>query len=509
MTTPKQLSGLDSLFLYLENSRIPMEVSSLHIYDPSTAPNGIVRFKEVLATFDNRIENAPIFRRKIRELPFSIDNPYWVDDENFDIEYHVRHIALPKPGDWRQLMIQISRLQSRPLDKARPLWEVYVIEGLNNVRRLKKGCFALFMKMHHATIDGVSGAALQAAIHDLEPIQADASDYTPGIRNYAETTPGLATLLAKSPLNNLRKSAQLALGIGKSIPRMVKAQLASSDGESTEVPSTVFNRGGVSANRVIDARVFDLNDVKAIAKTQPDAKVNDVVLAVIGGALRKYLESQDDLPAESLIAACPLDIRSNVSMDSDNLVSMMNAPLCTDISDPRKRLQAVVRGSRRAKGITEVLGAETLTIFTMNLPAFFAQGLTSPLMSLASRLDAMAFNTIVSNVAGFQKPLYFCGAKMIALYGIGPIVEQAGLNHTIFSYNGKITITFSACREMLPDPEFYADCIQTSFDELKKATLAPKTKARKKTARKKAKTAKKKTVRKKVASDKADTSPRP
>ena len=503
MTMPKQLSGLDSMFLYLESSKIPMEVSSLHIYDPSSAPNGIVRFKEILATFDNRIENARIFRRKIRELPFSIDHPYWVDDENFDIEYHVRHIALPKPGDWRQLMIQVSRLQSRPLDKSRPLWEVYVIEGLDNVGRFKKGCFALFMKMHHATIDGVSGAALQAVVHDLEPIQADASDYKPGIRNYADTTPGLATLLARSPVNILKKSARLALGIGGAIPRMVKAQIASSAEDRDEVPSTVFNRGGVSANRVIDGRMFDLSDVKAIARTQPEAKVNDVVLAIVSGALREYLASKKDLPAESLVAACPLNIRSNVSLDSDNVVSMMNTPLCTDIADPKRRLQAIVKGTRTAKGITELLGAETLTKLTMNLPAFFAQGLTSPLMSLASRLDALAFNTIVSNVAGFQQPLYFCGAKMVALYGIGPIVEQAGLNHTIFSYNGKITISFSACREMLPDPQFYADCIQGSFDELKKTTLAPKARKRQKKPAKKASAAKKtKAAKKKSASKK-------
>ena len=498
----KQLSGLDSLFLYLENSRIPMEVSSLHIYDPSTAPNGIVRFKEILATFDNRIENASIFHRKIRELPFSLDHPYWVEDENFDIEYHVRHIALPKPGDWRQLMIQVSRLQSRALDKSRPLWEVYVIEGLDNVGRLKKGCFALFMKMHHATIDGVSGAALQEAIHDLKPIQADASDYKPGIRSYADTTPSLATLLAMSPLNIVKKSARLALGIGSAIPRLVKAKLAYSADDSDEVPSTVFNQGGVSANRVIEARMFALQDVKAIAKTQPEAKVNDVVLAIISGALRKYLASKDDLPAESLIAACPLNVRSSVSMDSDNLVSMMNTPLCTNISDPKERLQAIVSGSRKAKEITSILGAETLTLFAMNLPAFFARGLTSPLMSLGSRIDALAFNTIVSNVAGFQMPLYFCGAKMIALYGIGPIVEQAGLNHTIFSYDGNISVTFSACREMLPDPEFYADCIQASFDELKVATRKSRTTARKKITKKKA-------GRKKAVREKADKSASP
>lgn len=490
------------MFLYAENSRMPLEVSSLHIYDPSTAPSGIVRFKEILATFDSRLERAGLFHRKILELPFSLDHPYWVEDDNFDIEYHVRHIALPKPGDWRQLMIQVSRLQSRELDKSRPLWEVYVIEGLDNIGRLPKGCFAVFMKMHHSTLDGVTGAALQAAIHDLEPIQASADDYEPGIRSFGGTAPSMGELLLRMPFNNLKKSAKLLVGIGGAIPRLIKAQLATRDEEKPDIPVTQFNRGRVSANRVIDGCMFDLADVKSIARSQPDTKVNDVALAIVSGALRRYLQDKDDLPYDSLIAACPLNVRSEDSPDADNMVSMMNTPLCTDIEDSKKRLRAIAQGTRKAKEYTDILGPETLTKVPMNLPAFIAHGLMGPLMSLATRFNAVSFNTMVSNVAGIQQPLYFCGAKMIALYGMGPVVDQAGLFHTAFSYDGKITITFTACRDMLPDPEFYAKCIRDSFDELKKNLLKPKkTGTKKKTAKKK--TAKKKTAKKTTTQRKA------
>lgn len=485
------------MFLYSENSRMPLEVSSLLIYDPSTAPRGIVRFKEVLATFDNRIERAGIFHRKILELPLSMDHPYWIDDENFDIEYHVRHIALPKPGDWRQLMIQVSRLQSRELDKSRPLWEVYVIEGLDNIKRLPKGCFAVFMKMHHSTIDGVSGAALQAAVHDFEPLQPDASDYVPGVRDFSGAIPSMPSLLAKGVINNMNKSAKLMLGIGGAIPRLIKARLATFDDEKTDIPVTVFNRGRVSANRVIDGRLFDLKDIKTIAKSQADAKVNDVALAIVSGALRKYLESKEELPSETLIGACPLNVRKDDSVDADNMVSMMNTPLCTDVADPVLRLRAIVQGTRKAKEFTEILGADTLTTIPMNLPAFVARGLMQPLMNIATRFDAVTFNTMISNVAGFQKPLYFCGAKMIAMYGMGPVVDRVGLFHTVFSYDGKITFTFTACRDMLPDPEFYADCLQASFDELQRATIKPKAKARKKAKKKAA--AKKPAARKTAA----------
>lgn len=472
------------MFLYSENSRMPLEVSSLHLYDPSTSPLGRVRFKEVLATIDDRLELAGIFHRKILEVPFSMDHPYWVEDEDFDIEYHVRHIALPKPGDWRQLMIQVSRLQSRELDKTRPLWEAYVIEGLDNVGRLPKGCFALFMKMHHATVDGVSGAALQAAIHDLEPIAPASSDFEPSVRDVSAGAPGFAELLARSTVNNVKKSAKLFFGIGNAIPRLVKARMAAPKEEDVQVPSTVFNRGRVTANRVIDGQQFDLAQLKTIAKSQPDVKINDIALAIVSGALRKYLAAKDDMPRESLIAACPLNVRSDQSADADNMVSMMNTTLRTDIDDPVKRLQAIVQGSRRAKEMTEIVGADTLTVIPMNLPAFFARSLMTPLMNLAVRFDAVSFNTIVSNVAGIQQPLYFCGAKMVSMYGMGPVVDQAGLFHAVFSYDGKITFTFTACREMLPDPEFYAECLQASFDELHAATLKPARKKRKKVARK-------------------------
>jgi len=504
----KQLSGLDSMFLYSENSRMPLEVSSLLIYDPSTAPRGIVRFKEVLATFDNRIERAGIFHRKILELPLSMDHPYWIDDEDFDIEYHVRHIALPKPGDWRQLMIQVSRLQSRELDKSRPLWEVYVIEGLDNIKRLPKGCFAVYMKMHHSTIDGVSGAALQAAVHDFEPVQPDATDYSPGIRDFSGATPSMASLLAKGVVNNMNKSARLLFGVGSAIPKLIRAKMAVSDDEKTEIPMTVFNRGRVTANRVIDGRLFDLKDVKAIAKSQPDAKVNDVALAIVSGALRRYLASKDELPSETLIGACPLNVRKDDSVDADNMVSMMNTPLCTDVADPVLRLRAIVQGTRRAKELTEIIGADTLTTIPMNLPAFIARGLMQPLMNIATRFDAVSFNTMISNVAGFQKPLYFCGARMIAMYGMGPVVDRVGLFHTVFSYDGKITFTFTACREMLPDPEFYAECLQASFDELKRAAMKPEKRPAKKGSRKAAakKSTKRKTAAKKPAKRKAAAS---
>ncbi|MDH3864051.1 MAG: wax ester/triacylglycerol synthase family O-acyltransferase, partial [Gammaproteobacteria bacterium] len=202
----KQLSGMDSLFLYTENHRAPLEVGCLQIYDPSTAPNGEVRFKEILATFQERLDRIDLFRQKLIEVPFSLDYPYWTEDRDFDLEYHVRHISLPKPGDWEQLMAQVARLQARQLDHTRPLWMAHVIGGLGNIPGFPEGAFAVFMKFHHAAIDGATGQDVQALMHDREPLQADASSYRPSIGPGDDNKPGTFSLLARTPFNTALRS---------------------------------------------------------------------------------------------------------------------------------------------------------------------------------------------------------------------------------------------------------------------------------------------------------------
>jgi len=202
----KQLSGMDSMFLYAESHRAPLEVGCLQIYDPSTAPKGEVRFKELLATFQARLDRADVFTRKLVEVPLSLDHPYWVEDEDFDLEYHVRHISLPKPGDWQQLMAQISRLQARQLDHSRPLWMAHIIEGLDAIEGVPAGSFAMFMKIHHSAIDGVTGQSVQAAMHDSKPYQADASTYQPSPGPADGGDPNPLNLLARTPFNTAIKS---------------------------------------------------------------------------------------------------------------------------------------------------------------------------------------------------------------------------------------------------------------------------------------------------------------
>lgn len=214
-----QLSGMDSSFLYLETGNTPMHIGSLAIYDQSTAPGGKVTFKEILKFFGERLHKARAFRQRLARVPLSLDHPYWIEDPDFDLEFHVRHIALPAPGDWRQLCIQAARLHARPLDRNKPLWEAYVIEGLDNVEGVPKGSFALVTKIHHAAIDGVSGAEISAAIHDLSP---DAEVDEPDKPWVAERMPTGVELLTRSAAKSVGAPMKLGKLLYRSVPQLGK-----------------------------------------------------------------------------------------------------------------------------------------------------------------------------------------------------------------------------------------------------------------------------------------------
>ena len=500
----KQLSGMDTMFLYAESHRAPLELGCLQVYDPSTAPSGKVRFKEILATFQERLDRCDVFRQKLVEVPLSLDHPYWVLDEEFDLEYHVRHISLPKPGDWPQLMAQIARLQARQLDHSRPLWMAHIIEGLDNVPGVAPGSFAMYLKIHHSAIDGATGQSVQAALHDAEPQQVDASDYRPTEGSQGDSDPGSWNLLLRTPLNTAIKSSKLGFGIVRAIPGAVKAAIAARKADRDPVPSTVFNEGRVSPNRVIGGCFFPLDDFKRIRATREGVTVNDVALAVVGGALRYYLDAKDALPGVSLLAGCPINVGTEEDAESGrgNLLSMMTPPLHTEIEDPMDRLVAIHDGTEEAKAWVETLGSDTLTQIPMNLPAPFAKSLFPLFQQVALRAESVPYNTMITNVAGIQRPVYLAGAEMVRILATGPVIDRSGLFHTAFSYNGTVSIGFTACREMLLDPEFYTECIEASYADLKRAALGDKPAATKKKAGKRKKAAKKvsRDTRRKVAS---------
>src|SRR3954452_1338507 len=463
----RQLSGMDASFVYLEAPRAPMHIGSVAIYDPSTAPGGAVTFKGILEHITRRMPLVPSYREKLARVPFDLDHPYWVNDADFDLEFHVRHIALPKPGDWRQLCIQTARLHARALDLDRPLWEFYVIEGLDNVEGIPPGSFALVSKVHHAAIDGVSGAEMTAVIHDLAPEAAEieAPDtFTP------EATPSSVELLTRATMNNAAQPMRFARLARRTMGQTLRNAGAMRSAVPT-APRTRFS-GVITPHRVVDGRSFDLAEMKRIKSVVPGATINDAVVAIVTGALRAYLGSQDELPDAPLQAMAPISVRTEGEQGAmGNQVSAMTVELPTTSVDPLDRLKTVHANTTRSKEMTNAIGARTLSDYSQFVPWALA-GLatrTASRFSLANR-TSMPINTVITNVPGPQMPLYMAGAEMVSVFGMGPVTDGMGIIHPVFSYNGKISISVTSCREMMPDPAFYAECLQASFDELSEAT---------------------------------------
>ena len=518
----KPLSGVDNLFLHMEQGNQYMHVAGLGIYDPSTAPGGKVRFKQVLNFFANRLDSARVFRRRLVSAPLGVDRPYWIDDGEIDTEYHVRHIALPQPGDWRQLMIQVARIHSRPLDRSRPLWEAYVIEGLDNIPGIAKGSFALYVKFHHAGVDGEGGAEIVRAIHTLSAELAEA----PAAGNstiFADREPSTIELYSRAVANRARQAldaARLAASLGgraalagkdlvtsgkafEIVQGMIAKHFGGTGGDGKTAgdlagrkPQTRFDRP-ISAHRVVDAMGFSLADCKTIRQHIDDITINDIFMSATGGAIRKYLERKGELPARTLNAMVPMSTRGgNREMDAGNQFGMAPMALRTDIADPVERVLAIRRGTTRTKAATSALGKDVMAKLVQVIPAIAAEQLV--------RLGLVSLcNVTVSNVRGPDLPLYMAGAQLELFLAVSIVFDGIGLNVTGFSYNGTLWVCFVACRDMLPDPEEFRDCLAESFAELLAGALAHGKKPAAAAAKRKPAVAK----RPKATAEKAPTRP--
>lgn len=487
----KHLSGLDNLFLTLDQGNQYMHVGGLGIYDPSSAPDGKVRFKSVLGFFSSRLDQAKVFRRRLVSAPFGLDRPYWVEDGEIDIEYHVRHISLPYPGDWRQLMIQVARIHSRPLDMTKPLWEAYVIEGLNHIPGIPPGSFAMYSKFHHAAMDGEAAAALIKALHAESPVGDPASDEVPptivadrepaplelyvrAAGNRARQVVDATRLFAGLSLRAASVSRELvvsgqALSAGKQFlaQRVRKAGTGkSTTGDSLgSKPHTRFD-GEVSAHRVVDAVGFPLADCRKIRQHVDGVTINDIFMASVGGALRAYLQSHDELPVSSLNAMVPMTTRGDAkNADAGNHIGMTALPLRTDIADPLERLLAVRRGANKGKAVADALGKDLPARLIDVLPA----GLSARL--IVSGLSAIA-NVTVSNVRGPDEALYLAGAQLQLFLPVSIPFNGLGLNITGFSYNGTLWVCFVSCRQMIPEPAEFSRLLNEAFEDLVNAAIA-------------------------------------
>jgi len=473
----KQLSGIDYSFLHQEKGNQYMHVAGLGIYDPSTAPGGMVRFKDILRFFADRIESVPLFRRRLVTVPNGIDRPYWLEDANIDVEFHVRHIALPYPGDWRQLCIQVARIHSRPLDRSKPLWEAYVIEGLDNIPGLPEGSFALYIKFHHSAVDGEAGTEILQAIHSLQPESGEREG--PAHRAVQDREPSRVELYSRAVLNYAARVPALgrfSVGLAGKVLNMGKGYLeevsrgegASSaadlglDTLTTRPPATRFARP-VSAHRVVEAVGFPLEELKAMRKMLPDVTINDLFMTIVGGALNKYLASKGELPAESLTAMVPMSVRTaEMGSDVGNQIGFTVMPVHSEIGDALQRLKANRDDAQKAKRLAGAMGKDLAKQLYDQLPSVATELFTKYVM-------VPQMSIVVSNVRGPDVPLYMAGARLVNFAPISIVINGLGLNTTAFSYNGVMWICAVSCRDIMPDPGFFADCLRGSFADLEEA----------------------------------------
>ncbi|NRA41636.1 MAG: wax ester/triacylglycerol synthase family O-acyltransferase [Pseudomonadales bacterium] len=473
----KQLGITDSAFINLEHPYTPQHIGSFGIYDQSTAPGGQVRFKQVIAFFERQLKQMPMFRTRLVTAARGFARQYWHVDEDFDVEFHVRHLALPAPGDWRQLCILIARLHSRPLDMTRPLWESYIIEGLDNIPHLPKGCFVIYNKLHHSLVDGGGANGFMQAIHDLEPVVHEVSEADQQATIYSEdshlTKGMIAGEMTKNYIDNIWKESKGGIDTVSAMFRS-GMQLAKGDVNAPPItaPETRFNQP-VRTHRVIESASFDLEALKQI-KNLNEVKLNDVVLAIVSGGMRKYLEHYRELPKQPMVATVPMNMRSRRDdTGENNQVGSMFANLNSDIDDPLERLRAIHRSTEEAKAFSETSPLkDTLKIagalsprFTQRLVRFYVDN------DLTKKLP-FKVNTVVSNVAGPPMPLYASGAKLVQYGGLGVLTPGVGLFHLAFTYMGEMSITILADRNMLPDPQFYRECLEAAFQELKDLSVS-------------------------------------
>ncbi len=479
----EQLSGLDAAFVYAETAGAA-HVTFFGIYDPSTAPGGTVTFDDVVAHIGSRLgadpEAAHFLRSVLVRVPFDLDHPYWVRDENFELSEHMHHLNLPRPGGWRQLCDQVSQLHAERMDLRRPPWECYVIERLGRIKAVPKNAFAVCFKVHHSAVDGVMGLSLVNALHDLTPETAPApeDDWTP------ERRPSSLNLLARTAVTFARRPAQLAAAATHSIPLLSRLPEAMTrrlpighrveHEPSIDVPPSRFN-GHTDSSRNFDARSYDLAAVKAVGMLVPQATVNDVVIAGIGGAMRKYLLEKDELPEKSLVTTIAISLHTDSERRHGvNQISVVRVFLGTNIADPLARLRAVQQSSAHSKAGSEAVGERVLEYAEFVPGALVVAALRVGMAAHLGRLaeQSRISNTLVSTMRGPDFPVYLFGARMLAGYALSPFTQGGGLMHNVISYCGRVVVSINGCPVVLPDIEHYGDCMDASFTELTSAARA-------------------------------------
>jgi WS/DGAT/MGAT family acyltransferase len=459
----QRLSGLDASFLYLETPTQPLHVCSIIELDTSTMPGGYT-FDRLRDELELRVKAIPEFREKLADSQLNLDHPVWVEDTDFNINRHLHRIGLPAPGGRQELAEICGHIASSPLDRSRPLWQMWVIEGIEDTagsNRHTSDRLAVMVKVHHSGVDGVTATNLMSQLCSAEPDTPPPEPVDgPGGANPLQLA---LTGLVGFATRPLRLARMMSTTVGSVVQTLRRAGGGLTMARPFAAPATAFNTT-ITDQRNLAFAQLDLDDIKAI-KNQFDVTVNDVVMALCAGALRRFLAERGELPEEPLVATVPVSVQERSDRPGHNQISGLFSRLETHIADPAARLRAIARASKRAKEHSSAIGATLLQDFAQ----FAVKAVSGALIRLYAQTrltDNAIQNLVLSNVAGPRLPLYFLGSKIGALYPLGPIFHGCGLNITVMSLDDKLNVGIISCPELLADLWPLADNFSIALDEL-------------------------------------------
>lgn len=457
----KRLGGTDALFLSMETPSWHQHVAGLTILEPGDRP---VTFEEVRDRFAERIVYAPKFTWKLKEVPLGLDRPVWVDDPEFDVRRHLRRIAVPSPGGAEELGELAGNLASTQLDRRRPLWEAWFIEGLAG------GKIAMLLKYHHCLMDGMAGASLATALLDLAP---DATEPLLPMPSAEERSAGGEESDLRYLAETLKPDLRRPVGLARYVAGMAAKGIAAIEGirgdeENRAIlraPKTPFN-APIGPRRELAFASIAMADVHRL-KDAHGVKVNDVVLGVVAGALRSYLDGHGELPDAPLVTGVPVSTRTEGDTTQDNQITNMFVSLATDVADPVERLRAIHRSTASAKAMTKAIGARQIqSIGEVASPLILSTAIKTVYRTGLMSRSPMRINTLVSNVPGPPMPLYMCGARISAVYPSSVILEGMGLNVTVFSYEDRLDFGLHVDPDLVPDAWVLAEAVPAALAEL-------------------------------------------
>lgn len=462
-----RLTPEDAWFLYLEGPTVHLHVTGLLLLDPSTAPGGFT-FDELRRYILGRLDLMPMLRQRLVEVPLAIDHPCWIEDTAFDIDDHVHRHVLAGAGSMDELAAFVGEFAGTQLDRTRPLWDLVLVEGLAN------GDVAITMKMHHCIVDGVSGMDVMANLLDLTP---SPERRRPPVWEppAAPTTPDVIAAASWNRLANPWRPLRAAMGVASSLVQMagtaVRRRLDGADSVAHPInaPRTRFN-ASISAERVVAFGVAPLEDLKTIRRAF-DVTINDVVLAACTYGLRGYLKAHDRVPDQALVCSVPVSTHGHAGGDrATNQLSTMFVSLPVHLADPIEQLRAIHASSLGAKAVQESVGADMIRDVVEMVPAMLFH-LATRLYSQARLADRLApiHNLVVSNVKGSPVPLYMAGARVVAMFPFGPLMEGTGLNVTVLSNTGEMNVGLIACPDLVPNLDQLLDEMLEGFAVLLKA----------------------------------------